>query len=241
MSFLPDVDGLNRGFGVSAEQTRPASDFAQGGFDFRCLNVNPEDPGGPLIPIVECVSISPGGPYTMSVGTSALLALVPGADYYAVGVVFNGPFFFEGGFAACVPAPGGETCGIHEDPEQFTSLDGDYVGSGTGSAIPSDGATVQHFVLGQEGVVFGSIDYGFGGLLLNGAPVWPIPDTAGNTYGKVLFTEAQLPGAIGAAISVANTGLSPTNETARLLVGLTPYYLGDPPPPAQQGHIIGWA
>lgn len=162
--------------------------------------------------IVECPGPDAG------IGSFSLpLASIPfntSADYFAVLCNINGPTL--DGRSCNVPAgPADYVCqGMGDSLYDGTVDVGSWVRS-TGGGIPGYEAVPNdyHADTTQPGSWFTShtswpdntmnqyFDPHNIAFLLNPAPVWPVPDVVNNHFGAVLFTLAQLPGAIETTIS----------------------------------------
>lgn len=143
--------------------------------------------------ITECKS--PGfSAHSWARSIAAIGATAVVADYYTVGVEFYSPGNFDFATDGCGSPPLGLGCGPGLPVLINANLSGDsYLTSGnsaTGSPVSVEtsggNATNHRWEFGHPA------SNGFGGKLENLDPVWPAPDAYGNTYGRVLFSRAQL-------------------------------------------------
>lgn len=180
---------------------------------------------------------------------SVALADVPfftGADYFSVRCWVEGPVL---GGADCVEpfAPTVSPCGTFG----LASYDGVISPTPWVKATGGEPGHVDQspeYTATNAGEGFGAqvdwppnagLDVAF---LVNPVPVWPAPDAHGNDFGMVLFTLAQLPGAVSTVISYSSWN-NPVG--GRLWVGVIAFTLEDPGPGggggAQRGSLIGHA
>jgi hypothetical protein len=214
--------GLRRVFptGGFAFVSRPGEDWDGAGGFFECAATG--DPEGGAI---LCKEMG-GATESVSVDIAALIATAPDADYYAVLVGFLGPRGFDEAHVGCrLVFPWG--CGPGDPVTSDTTVNGTYL-SLEGVSVASGGHTENDapFELGSESAAGGG-----GQLLVNPAPVWPVPDAQGNTFGQCLFTPAQVPASITATVDVANHHAfgPPTTTPAGINAQIWAYYVVEDP------------
>jgi hypothetical protein len=184
---------------------------------------------------------------------AALGATAVVADYYTVTVQFTSPGNFERGSDECgnPTLALGLGCGPKLPVLINANLTGDsYLTSGnslTGSPVSLETAG------GSENNTTWRFEHpasvSDGGYLENLDPVWPAPDADGNTFGRVLFTRAQmlaLPDITfyTEAWDHAGPGFDLFGQytfPGRTRIGITPYNLISPPIPTSSMCIVDYA
>lgn len=131
------------------------------------------------------------------------------ADFYAVAVRVTGPRL-SGGYAGCqTPFIPGIVCvGLVPASYEGSVTGGDYVERVTGSPLDNSYSTPDRPGGSAKTNWPDPGVFTVSAMLLNPAPTWPVPDAFGNEYGKILFTEAQLPTSISTTISRFSTRLA---------------------------------
>lgn len=235
MSFIPaGVDGYAADWaqGRSVWEFSPSSAWGEAG------NGTPY-----LCEAFECLA-NRSVTNVLSIATADILAMIPApADYYSLAVIFAGPQQYAGGYSGC----SGPVCDGYQGVTEWTAVDGgDYVNTNDvacpTSGITGDGGTGLHqeFELGRDGVDPALVAAG-GSYLVNPSPDLAVPDGA-NTFGKCLFTEAQLPAAISVIVTVDSVGENAGGGIrCQFAVGLRPYRLTEPAATVDYSHIIGCA
>lgn len=188
--------------------------------------------------VVDCFPPEPFEPYTIDapVGTTINFSADPVnttffglsftsyafADYYTLTVRFNAPSDFASWFdpPACKDEEPFEW-GL-AGPDLDAVIGGSLV-SGTGVSVPSTYNILGHAM--NSWIVEA--------YLVNPSPVWPTPDGEGNTFGSVLFTEAQIP-AITGSISIETGPGVGYSQAGILQAHVQPYFVNEGEPEEEE-------
>lgn len=245
MSFAALPEGLSRpsGFTVSEVSEQDADLWSHGLPNYFC-------PADGFEATVECITPGDKG-HGWSQDPAALGATAIVADLYTVFVKFKTPSGFVIAHDGCVSPTTGFGCGPGIPVTMSAAVSGGvYLAHGNASS----GSPVE-----PETSVAGAPNSGWrfkhpaslneGGYLENTAPTWPVPDANGNTFGRVLFTRAQLLALPDIEFNVdvfqhggpgVTTGVGYT-EPGRSEIRITPYNIIDEPLPTSSMSIIHYA
>lgn len=236
MSFLQNVRGLLR-VGAGAGSTRTYfGDLSESALQ-DCVDYYGN--------AYQC----PAGDFGVDSESGALAGFAAGMYLYAVAVQIAVPGLR--GWEACEqpPSPTAPLCvGPYVYPELTMTVDGTFVqldnvpGGPPSSSFAAPVDSVWENPPGQiqtSGWWAGPASEDPWAMLVNGAPTWPVPDAWGNTFGQCLFTEAQLPGAIG--VEFAHTNMEHP-YSGYINVAVVPYILDESEPSVgATQYIVGSA
>lgn len=152
------------------------------------------------------------------------------ATYYAVYVFLRAPGQLKTWHdpPACLPPPA--NYGVAH-PQAASAIDGTILDA-TGNTIPSS-----YSATGADS----GAEVSFEGYLVNPSPPWPVPDGAGNTFGRVLWLAADVPTVTGHVFTERGPGGTSGEGTAGITVLLRGYDLGTQPPASRKGCVVGAA
>jgi hypothetical protein len=249
MSFGNVPEGLQR---ITASIVREDSEqhadlWAHGLPNFFC-------PADGFEATVECVTPGDTG-HGWSQDVAALGATAIVADLYAVFVNFTTPAEFLIANDGCVPPITGFGCG----PGIAVTMSASVGASGDTYLVNGNSTTGSPVEVPTEVVAAPNAGWRFehpasandGGYLENPAPTWAVPDSNGNTFGRVLFTRAQLlaiadvdfnvdvfqHGGPGFDLAAGGTYTDP----GRSRISVVPYNIIEEPLPTSSMSIVHYA